>query len=64
MFKALALGADGVLSARALAAAFVNEGEEGLTYKLLEMTAELKGAMANTGSKDLAHINAASVILP
>ena len=64
VFKALALGADGVLCARALAAAFANEGEEGLTYKLLEMTAELKGAMANTGSCDLAHINAASVILP
>ena len=64
VFKALALGADGVLSARALAAAFVSEGGEGLTYKLLEMTAELKGAMANTGSKDLAHINAASVIVP
>ena len=64
VFKALALGADGVLSARTLAAAFVSEGEEGLTYKLLEMTAELKGAMANTGSYDLAHINAASVIVP
>lgn len=63
-FKALALGADGVLSARALCGAFVKDGEEGLTYKLLEMTAELKGAMANTGSADLAHINTASVILP
>lgn len=64
VFKALALGADGVLSARALVAAFVNEGEAGLTDKLLEMTAELKGAMANTGSVDLGHINADSVILP
>ena len=64
VFKALALGADGVLSARTLAAAFVSEGEEGLTYKLLEMTAELKGAMANTGSKDLKHINSSCLVLP
>ena len=64
VFKALALGADGVLSARALCAAFVKEGEEGLTYKLLEMTAELRGAMGNTGSPDLAHINKACLILP
>lgn len=64
VFKALALGADGVLSARTLCAAYVKEGEEGLTYKLLEMTAELKGAMANTGSSDLAHLNRDSLILP
>jgi isopentenyl diphosphate isomerase/L-lactate dehydrogenase-like FMN-dependent dehydrogenase len=64
VFKALALGADGVLSARALCAAYVKEGEEGLTYKLLEMTAELKGAMGNTGSPDLKHINRDCLILP
>ena len=64
VFKALALGADGVLSARALCAAFLKEGEEGLTYKLLEMTAELKGAMGNTGSPDLKHINRSSIVLP
>lgn len=64
VFKALALGADGVLSARALCTAFVKEGEEGLTYKLLEMTAELKGAMGNTGSKDLGHLNRDCLILP
>ena len=56
-FKALALGANGVLSARALLATMVKEGPEGMTQKILEMTAELKGAMANTGSKDLKHIN-------
>ena len=60
-FKALALGADGVLCARGLMAAFAKGGPEGLTGKLREMTAELKGAMANTGSPDLAHINRASV---
>lgn len=64
VFKALALGADGALCARALAAAFVKEGPEGVTYKLSEMAAELRGAMANTGSPDLGHINRAGVILP
>ena len=64
VFKALALGADGVLTARALAAAFAQEGADGLTQKILEMTAELKGAMANTGSPDLAHINPDCLILP
>lgn len=63
-FKALALGADGVLCARALAAAFAANGAEGLTEKLREMTRELRGAMANTGSKDLGHINTGSIILP
>ena len=64
VFKALALGADGALCARALAGAFAQNGAEGLTEKLREMTAELKGAMANTGSADLEHINAGSIILP
>ena len=63
-FKALALGADGVLAARTLSAAFVKDGAEGLCYRLREMTAELKGAMANTGSPDLAHINRAAIRLP
>ena len=57
VFKALALGADGVLSARAMLAAFSKDGPEGLTQHILEVTAELKGAMANTGSADLRHIN-------
>lgn len=64
IFKALALGADGVLCARTLAAAFVKDGEEGLTTRIAELTAELMGAMANTGSPDLAHINSESIILP
>lgn len=62
VFKALALGADGVLSARALYAAFAKDGPDALTMKLLEMTAELKGAMANTGSPDLEHINRECII--
>ena len=64
VFKALCLGADGVLSARALCGAYVKDGEEGLTYKLLEMTAELRGAMSNTGSKDLSHLARECIILP
>lgn len=64
VFKALALGADGVLNARSFCAAYMKEGEEGLTYRILEMTAELKGAMGNTGSADLKHINKNSIILP
>ena len=63
VFKALALGADGVLNARNLCAAYMKDGEEGLTYRILEMTAELKGAMGNTGSRDLAHINRGSVYI-
>ncbi len=63
-FKALALGANGVLCARNLIGVFVKDGAEALETKVLEMTAELKGAMANTGSPDLKHINKDSIILP
>ena len=63
VFKALALGADGVLSARGMLAAYSKEGPDGLTQHILEVTAELKGAMGNTGSPDLKHINRESVIL-
>ena len=62
-FKALALGADGVLCARDLMASFVKDGAEGLTTKITEINAELMGAMANTGSPDLAHINKNALIL-
>ena len=55
-FKALALGADGVLSARALMASFIKEGPAGLTEKLNQMTMELRGALANTASTDIHHI--------
>lgn len=61
-YKALALGADGVLCARGLLAAYGKGGADAVTEKLLEMTAELKGAMANTGSPDLAHINRDCII--
>ena len=45
-------------------AAFAKDGEDGLTNKILEMGAQLKGAMANTGSPDLQHINKDALILP
>ena len=61
-FKALALGADAVVCARGLMAAFTKDGQEGLTYKIMEMIAQLKGAMAGTGSPDLTHINRDSII--
>ncbi|MBQ8073599.1 MAG: alpha-hydroxy-acid oxidizing protein [Clostridia bacterium] len=64
VFKALALGADGVLNARILCAAFVKDGPEGLTDKILKIGAELRGAMGNTGSPDLRHLNRESLILP
>lgn len=56
-FKALALGADGVLCARAIVGEYIKSGSEACSMKILQMTAELKGAMANTGSKDLKNIN-------
>lgn len=62
VFKAIALGANGTLCARNLLAVYAKEGAEGLTYKLREMTAELAGAMANTGSKDLKHITKDCII--
>lgn len=63
-YKALALGADGVMCARHFMAAFQKEGQEGLTQKILEMTAQLKGAMAATNSADLKHISKKSIVIP
>lgn len=56
-FKAIALGADGVLCARALVGEYVKNGSLACSMKILQMNAELKGAMANTGSRDLKNIN-------
>lgn len=64
VFKALALGADGVLVARAFIGAFVKGGADGLKEKAEQMTAELKGALSNTGSTDIKHIPADSIFLP
>ena len=56
-FKALALGADGVLVARPFAAAYNKGGTEEVTYKMRELAAQLRGAMTHTNSPDLQHIN-------
>lgn len=61
-FKALALGADGVVCARHFMAAFQKEGQEGLSGKIQEMTAQLKGAMAATGAPDLKSISKDHII--
>jgi isopentenyl diphosphate isomerase/L-lactate dehydrogenase-like FMN-dependent dehydrogenase len=59
-YKALALGADGVLVCRAFMKAFA-KGPEAVTDKLNAITAELAGCMANTGARDLAHISSDSL---
>lgn len=59
-FKALALGADGVLVCRALMKEFA-QGPEAVTQKLETMREELAGCMANTCSCDLSHISENSI---
>lgn len=59
-FKALALGADGVLVCRALMKEF-SKGPEAVTKKLERMTAELAGCMANTGAGNLSQISPDSI---
>ena len=56
-FKALALGADGVCVCRALMTVFHNEGPEGVTKKLNEMTAELASCMSMTGATCVSEIS-------
>lgn len=59
-FKALALGADGVLACRVLMREFA-KGPEAVTAKLEAMTRELAGCMANTGAIDVNHISPDSI---
>lgn len=59
-FKAFALGADGVMLCRPLMKAFAN-GPDAVTAKINAITRELAGCMANTNSRDLAHISPNSV---
>ncbi|MGM9521163.1 MAG: alpha-hydroxy-acid oxidizing protein [Oscillospiraceae bacterium] len=56
-FKALALGADGVMVCRVLMTEFSKGGPEAVTARLETMTRELAGCMANTGAVDVAHIS-------
>lgn len=63
-FKALALGADGTLSARALLGAFSKDGPQGVTNKIKQMTEELRGVMVGTASPDLKSIDRDTIYLP
>ena len=56
-FKALALGADAVSAGRIVMSPLGEEGAEGVRKKIVEMTEELAGAMAATGSRDIRHID-------
>lgn len=60
-FKAFALGADGVMVARALMKEFSKGGPEAVTEKLNKMTEELAGCMANTCSASVAEIRGSSI---
>ncbi len=56
-FKALALGATAVCVGRALMGPLQEEGAEGVRKKIVDMTKELKGAMARTCSAAVDHID-------
>ena len=57
VFKALALGADGVGVGRALMPPIQQQGAEGCQHALEDITGELAAAMARTGSRDVRHID-------
>ena len=56
VFKALALGADGVLICRPFVPAVFGGGEEGVKLYIEKIGAELADTMAMCGAKDLASI--------
>ena len=58
VFKALALGADGVLIGRPFSFAVIGEGKEGVKTYIDKMKLELKEAMAMAGCKNIADIKA------
>ncbi len=62
-FKALALGADLVCVGKPLMEPYMKEGPQGMADVLRQMTGELRGIMARTGSRDIKHIDP-SVIHP
>ena len=57
VFKALALGADGVLVGRALMAGLIQDGSDGIQRVIDGMTYELKRAMCLTGCNSLKDID-------
>jgi len=56
-FKALALGANAVSAGRIIMPPLGAEGAEGVRKIIVQMTEELAGAMAATGSQDIRHID-------
>ena len=56
-FKALALGADLVCVGNALMGPYMKDGSQAMAAVIREMTQELKGIMARTGSADVKHID-------
>ena len=63
-FKALALGADAVSAGRIIIDPLTKEGAEGVRKIIVEMTEELAGAMAATGSPDIRRIDPSLVWAP
>ena len=61
VFKALALGADAVSAGRIIMGPLGTDGAEGVKNLILDMTEELAGAMARTGSRDIRHIDSSVI---
>ena len=57
VFKALALGADGVLIGRSISHAVIGDGAQGVKIYLDKIQLELKEAMAMAGCKRIEDIN-------
>lgn len=64
VYKALALGADGVLVGRALMAGLELDGADGVTKVVQGLTEELRRIMGQTGCADLAQIEPSALWLP
>ena len=63
IFKALALGADGVLIGRSLALEAITEGSLGVTNYLLRLQQELKETMLMCGANELSEITPDKVMI-
>ena len=57
VFKALAMGADGVVIARPFVTAVYGGGEEGIESYVAKLKAELSDVMAMCGAKNIGEIN-------
>ena len=60
-FKAIALGADAVLTARGYMAPLAKEGTEGVVQHITKMAGEFREFMNRTGSLDLKHIDSSVI---